>query len=116
MEVKTFFEHAAAAGLPQEERDRIIRERNWTGEEQMTAADFEAVVTPAPEAAPEAGTAPSGPAPDDEADGLRAELDDAKRENEALRAELAKAKKPARPSRAAKNKERQPEPAAEAAE
>ena len=69
--------HAAARGLPQEERDRIIRERNWTGEEQMTADDFVAIVAP-PEEAP-------APAPErGGAEDPRAELDDdAKRETEA---------------------------------
>ena len=81
--------HAAAAGLPQEERDRIIRERNWTGEERMTAEGFEAIVAPAPEADV---SAPARGEPED----LRAELDDAKREIDALQVEITEAKKPTR--------------------
>ena len=87
---RSFFEHAAAAELPQEERDRIVRERNWTGEELMTAEDF-AIVAPAPEDPPAADE----PAQDDAGE-LRAERDALRQENEALKEELAAAKKPRR--------------------
>ena len=103
---RSFFEHAEAFGLPQEERDRIIRERNWTGEEQMTISEFEAVVAPAEDPPP---AEESGPAQDGaeelraereilerENEGLRAERDALRRENEELKAELAAAKKPRR--------------------
>ena len=89
----TFLNHAAAAGLPQEERDRIIRERNRTGDELMTADDYAAIAAP-PEEAPAAAAAER-----DGAEDLRAELDEAKREIEALRLE---AKKPKPRSRGAK--------------
>lgn len=55
--MKTFTEHAKAKKLPAAERDRIIKERNWTGEELLTVEEYEAIVaasTPEPEPEPEA--------------------------------------------------------------
>lgn len=43
-ETLTFREHAQRAGLPESVAERVIRERHWTGDEQLRRIDYEAVL------------------------------------------------------------------------
>lgn len=42
--MKTFLDHAKARKLKASDRDRIVRERNWTGHELLSDADYRSVI------------------------------------------------------------------------
>lgn len=60
--MKTFLDHAKARKFRAADRDRIIRERHWTGHELLSDADYQDLIAadqerhsaePAPEGAPD---------------------------------------------------------------
>lgn len=42
--MKTFLDHVKARKLKAADRDRIIRERHWTGHELLSDADYQALI------------------------------------------------------------------------
>ena len=65
-ETLTFREHARRAGLPESVAERVIRERNWTGDEQLRQIDYQAVLadTLPADALPADAPEPAPPAPE----------------------------------------------------